>query len=462
MAKAGTLSVSILARTSSFTKGMKRVKRELRDVTRRAAQFGAVAVAAGAYMVRQQMQQIDTTGKLAARLRSSTQDIIALNKATKEAGGSAEGMQKMLQFLAKAAGEAAGGSLLTKRVFDGIGISMDALRSKSPVELMLQVSEALDRISNVNTRAAVAARLFGRQGVQNLNTLTNLRSKLDEVRVHTEKTGLAFSNIDAAKVEAANDAWGRVKDVLTGIATQTAIALSDEMLAISQALFDAATEGGNLGDKVTAAVDKIVIAVARATDFLQIFKAGFHGIEAVVYAVGEAIFLMTKRMIEPIRLAEQARNFFTPGIFETHIAENAASALDHISEDFNKLRTDALDKMFTAADNFNKGKNATAAEEFLAKAKINAEEIVKKMTETKKVAGEISTEGLDSLFGGGNTGSTKNNKPSLDLFQGDISRFALGFEGRMKKDKNPQIDKTNQLLEKILGKVGGPNVPVLG
>src|SRR3990167_5653325 len=326
MAKAGTLSVSILARTSSFTKGMKRVKRELGDVTRRAAQFGAVAVAAGAYMVRQQMQQIDTTGKLAARLRSSTEDIIALNKATKEAGGSAEGMQKMLQFLAKAAGEAAGGSLLTKRVFDGIGIS------------------------NVNTRAAVAARLFGRQGVQNLNTLTNLRSKLDEVRVHTEKTGLAFSNIDAAKVEAANDAWGRVKDVLTGIATQTAIALSDEMLAISQALFDAATEGGNLGDKVTAAVDKIVIAVARATDFLQIFKAGFHGIEAVVYAVGEAIFLMTKRMIEPIRLAEQARNFFTPGIFETHIAENAASALDHISEDFNKLRTDALDKMFTAAE----------------------------------------------------------------------------------------------------------------
>ena len=110
MAKAGTLSVSILARTSSFTKGMKRVKRELRDVTRRAAQFGAVAVAAGAYMVRQQMQQIDTTGKLAARLRSSTEDIIALNKATKEAGGSAEGMQKMLQFLAKAAGEAAGGA----------------------------------------------------------------------------------------------------------------------------------------------------------------------------------------------------------------------------------------------------------------------------------------------------------------------------------------------------------------
>src|SRR3990167_2053398 len=194
MAKAGTLSVSILARTSSFTKGMKRVKRELGDVTRRAAQFGAVAVAAGAYMVRQQMQQIDTTGKLAARLRSSTEDIIALNKATKEAGGSAEGMQKMLQFLAKAAGEAAGGSLLTKRVFDGIGISMDALRSKSPVELMVSVSEALDRISNVNTRAAVAARLFGRQGVQNLNTLTNLRSKLDEVRVDRKSTRLNSSH----------------------------------------------------------------------------------------------------------------------------------------------------------------------------------------------------------------------------------------------------------------------------
>jgi len=460
MAKAGTLHVSILARTSSFTKGMKRVKRELGDVTRRAAQFGAVAVAAGAYMVRQQMQQIDTTGKLAARLRSSTEDIIALNKATKEAGGSAEGMQKMLQFLAKAAGEAAGGSLLTKRVFDGIGISMDALRSKSPVELMLQVSEALDRISNVNTRAAVAARLFGRQGVQNLNTLTNLRSKLDEVRAHTEKTGLAFSNIDAAKVEAANDAWGRVKDVLTGIATQTAIALSDKMLAISQAIFDAATEGGNFGDRVSAAVDKIITYVARATDFLEIFRAGFYGIEAVIFAVAEAVISLTRRLASPVEMLEKLYNFVVPESLESNIAGNTMAFMDSVADAWNTARTDALDKMFTAADNFNKGKNATAAEEFLAKARINAEKIVKKMTETKKVAGEISTEGLDSLFG--DSAKTKDNKPSLDMFQGDISRFALGFESRMKKDKNPQIDKTNAILEKILGKVGGPNIAVAG
>jgi len=460
MAKAGTLSVSILARTSSFTKGMKRVKRELGDVTRRAAQFGAVAVAAGAYMVRQQMQQIDTTGKLAARLRSATEDIIALNEVTEEAGGSAEGMQKMLQFLAKAAGEAAGGSLLTKRVFDGIGISMDALRSKSPVELMLQVSEALDRISNVNTRAAVAARLFGRQGVQNLNTLTDLRNKLQAAREETEKTGQSFSNIDAAKVEAANDAWNDVKDVLNGIATQAAVALSDKMLAVSQAIFDAATEGGNLGDNVTAAVDKIITAVARATDFLQIFKAGFYGIEAVIFAVAEAVISLTRRLASPVEMLEKLRNFVVPESLESNIAGNTMALMDSLADGFNTARTDALDKMFTAADNFNKGKNATAAEEFLAKAKINAEEIVKKMTETKKVAGEISTEGLDSLFG--DSAKTKDNKPSLDMFQGDISRFALGFEGRMKKDKNPQIDKTNALLEKILGKVGGPNIAVAG
>ena len=436
MAKAGTLSVSILARTSSFTKGMKRVKRELRDVTRRAAQFGAVAVAAGAYMVRQQMKQIDTTGKLAARLRSSTQDIIALNKATKEAGGSAEGMQKMLQFLAKAAGEAAGGSLLTKRVFDGIGISMDALRSKSPVELMLQVSEALDRISNVNTRAAVAARLFGRQGVQNLNTLTDLRSKLDEVRAHTEKAGLAFSNIDAAKVEAANDAWGRVKDVLTGIATQVAIKISPIILALSQQFTEAATAGGDMGDRVTSALDKITDKAVGTIEWINRIRLGFDVVRLAVLTVGEGISKLLS---------------FIPG--------KDSGLFSSMAEDFSKEADEVRAGILKLSDDISNKTLGKTADVFLGKARSNAEEIAKKMTETKKVAGEISTEGLDSLFGDG--AKTKDNKPSLDLFQGDISRFALGFEGRMKKDKNPQIDKTNALLEKILGKVG-PNVPVLG
>ena len=437
MAKAGTLSVSILARTSSFTKGMKRVKRELGDVTRRAAAFGAVAVAAGAFMVRQQMQQIDTTGKLAARLRSSTEDIIALNKATKEAGGSAEGMQKMLQFLAKAAGEAAGGSLLTKRVFDGIGISMDNLKSKSPVELMVSVSEALDRISNVNTRAAVAARLFGRQGVQNLNTLTDLRSKLDEVRAHTEKTGLAFSNLDAAKVEAANDAWGRVKDVLTGIATQVAIKISPIILALSQQFVEAATAGDDMGNRVTSALDKITDKAVGTIEWINRIRLGFDVVRLAVLTVGEGI----NKLLSFIPGKDR-------GLFSS-MAEDFSKEADEVRAGILKLSDDISNKTL--------GKTVDA---FLGKARSNAEEIAKKMTETKKVAGEISTEGLDSLFGDG--AKTKDNKPSLDLFQGDISRFALGFEGRMKKDKNPQIDKTNAILEKILGKVGGPNIAVAG
>jgi len=462
MAKAGTLSVWILARTSSFTKGMKQVKRQLSDVTRQAAAFAAVAVAAGAYMVRQQMEQIDTTGKLAERLRSSTEDIIALNKVTQEAGGSAEGMQKMLQFVAKAAGEAAGGSTEAKRVFEGIGISMDDLKSKSPVELMLSVSDALDRISNVNTRAAVAARLFGKQGVENLNTLTDLRSKLQEVMEHLEKTGLLFSALDAAKVEAANDAWGRVKDVLTGIATQTAIALADKILFISEAIYNAATEGEGFANSMDSVVEKITIGIGIAGDFFQAFKAGLSGVQAVIFTVADLILALTQSLIAPVLLLEKLYNLVAPSAIESKIGENVTLLLDSMREGFQQAKQDALDDMTDSAIKAGNRDAFFGVMEASNLAAANAEKAAQAVIDkVKQTTDGVSTD-LDKIFGGGGDTTAKVPRANLDLFQGDISRFALGFEGRMKKDKNPQIDKTNEYLRQILGKIGGPNIAVAG
>ena len=92
----------------------------------------------------------------------------------------------------------------------------------------------------------------------------------------------------------------------------------------------------------------------------------------------------------------------------------------------------------------------------------NAEKAAQAVIDKVKQSTDGVSTDLDKIFGGGGDTTTKAPRNNLDLFQGDISRFALGFEGRMKKDKNPQIDKTNEILEKILKKNCGPNIAVAG
>lgn len=80
-------------------------------------------------------------------------------------------------------------------------------------------------------RVSLAFKLFDSEGVAVVNTL-NLGSKgLRETAQEAQRLGIAISRVDAAKIEAANDASLRLNQALTGLGTTPTRAIAPSEVA---------------------------------------------------------------------------------------------------------------------------------------------------------------------------------------------------------------------------------------
>ena len=221
------LAVNLVARTRTFDKNMKRSSKRINSFHRnanaaRSAVMGfakamvAVAAAGGAVMlIKNTMQAIDATGKLARRLAITTEELIKLRYAAEITGAGTEALDKALQKMAKSIGDVELGSLDAKYALDALGLDAGILKSKNAAEQFLTVADALKNVKNQTDKLAIAQKLFGRGGAPIVNMLMLERAGLEELGREAEKLGITFSNLDAEKVERANDAMLRVKRVCT-------------------------------------------------------------------------------------------------------------------------------------------------------------------------------------------------------------------------------------------------------
>ena len=81
-----------------------------------------------------------------------------------------------------------------------------------------------------------------------------------------EKYGIAINRIDAAKVEAANDAWLKSEEILGGVANKLTIELAPYVQEVAEQ-FALASEGGlEFADNIKGAIETTVRSVAFMGD----------------------------------------------------------------------------------------------------------------------------------------------------------------------------------------------------
>src|SRR5690606_20240331 len=105
---------------------------------------------------------------------------------------------------------------------EALGLSADALARMKPDEAMAAIADRLKEIKNPAERAAVASDIFGRAGMKLQNVLMGGSEAFKAAREETERLGISFNRVDAAKVEQANDAMMRAKEVVRGVGQQVA------------------------------------------------------------------------------------------------------------------------------------------------------------------------------------------------------------------------------------------------
>ena len=363
MSTVSTLLVNLKASTASFTKGMKRGRKSLSSfgalagkigtaTARGFAVIGGAAIAAGvalSFPIKNAMSAIDNIAKMSSELGISTEALSGWEHAAKITGSSLQDLHKGLQIMTRRLGEAKQGYGEGKKGLEALGLSVDKVANMGGEEAFTLIADKISKLENVTDKVSVAYSLFGRQGVQMLNTLNLGADGLAELRAEADKLGITFSAVDARAIEEANDSIQRLKSLFQGVINSLAIALAPYIKYVSDHLIQMGQSGGGatewISNKMQGLV-KVIDIVLRAIDGI---KGAFHAVGAAVY---KTISFIAKGFNGLINLIAKGLKAIGKNDLAEKLQGSFASSMGKgIEEEFNNM---ASDKWGKATENFSK------------------------------------------------------------------------------------------------------------
>lgn len=293
MAVIGNLSISLTAKTKDFTKKLNKVTGSITKTAKRigalGAAFGAAAVAGIAFYVKKAFGAIDATAKLADTIGLTTEQLVGYQKAAAISGATTQDINTAFRRMLKNVSDAGLGLTTAQRAFEALNLNADELKGLSTDQMFKRIADQINKIPAAADRARVAQDLFGRSGLSILKITEQGAAGIAAFQREVLKTGEAFSRIDAAKVEAANDAINRAGGVLQGVINKLAIKLAPfieaaatkfKELAMSSSVF-----GSVVGNVFMTTVDWLKVSSTALTRFMQ----GLNLLGAIASGAGLAI-----------------------------------------------------------------------------------------------------------------------------------------------------------------------------
>jgi len=271
----GALTLDLVARVGGFEAGMDKASRKSKktssDISKHAKTM-SIAFAAGtaaavvgiSALVSRQLEVIDAQAKMAQRLRTTYDSLTDLGRAGELAGVSMQQIEVASRTLDVNLGKAAQGIGAQADALAKLKLNADDIAALPLDERISAINTALKENVSVTERAAVAADLFGTRSAAAIQMLDP--DTIAEAARQTKIFGLNLSDVDAAKIEQANDAMGTFGLLIPGISQQLTVELAPALRAIGNEFLRSAEDAGGLGTVVQETTRDIVKAVAFAID----------------------------------------------------------------------------------------------------------------------------------------------------------------------------------------------------
>lgn len=478
MATIATLSASVKADVSPFQKGMSTATGSLKSFASDAASFATGNVLAHYFegivddiknFTKEAFNTVAATGRLSDRLGVTTEDLGGFELASKKAGVEMEtfvgGIEKMLKNMGDIA---SGGGKQAADTLKRLGINMSDITgaNQDTGSAFKTIAEAIKALPTPFERASAAAAIFGKKGVSMLGVIEMGGDKLEKMSEHAHQLGLSFSRIDAAKVQAANAILAESHKVLVGIGTQIAINIAPYISVIGKRFQESGEHGATMGERVTNAMNYVLEAIAKGADYLELFKAGWYGLQGVVTkAVGA--------MLTPLEKFTKGLDYMLSYV---HLNTGAGAMFDELTKGLDIEADNAFAKAGKALDSFQLGTNSQNVRIFFQdiqkEAQKAGEEIASAAEEKNKIfdSAQADFEALLKNDKGGEafanhaeqlvkdaakTMDDKKKKPEDfgQFKQIDLARTSVEGLSRMGKQKtevhSSQADVTNKLLADI-------------
>src|SRR5690606_33110330 len=202
-----------------------------------------------------------------------TRELVGLQHAAAITAGVTDQQFNMaLQRMVRRLAEAAQGTGEAQGAIKALGLDAQELARMGPAAAFEAISEALQDVENQGERVRIAFKLFDSEGAKLVNTLNAgpeaIRALIDEA----DQLGISFSRVDAARIEAANDAMARVAGVVRGIGNTIAIEVSGPIEAVANHLTEAAKNSDGFRESIrqmsNAAITGMGNALIKAGDLL--------------------------------------------------------------------------------------------------------------------------------------------------------------------------------------------------
>lgn len=250
--------------------------------------IGYQALKAGASFIHQQMEIIDKNAKMADSFGITTEALARNSLIAKESGISIETLSGAWTKMSKAVYDGARGSKEQADAFKQLGLDAKALINLAPDQQFERIAAALSKLQNPTDRIGAASKIFGKNAREIFDVLNQYPEKLKDAAAFTEKFGLAVSRIDSAKVEEANDAFGRIGIAIGGVAGKIGVELSPMITNMSKDFLGIIPSADFFAKAVRHGIDWIAEGMDGLLDSLKAYTTGLSMTGSLLQGMWEA------------------------------------------------------------------------------------------------------------------------------------------------------------------------------
>lgn len=428
MASAGTVTLELDANSVKLLREMQKAQRQTRTTSnsmkrsmgdafqsiRKNANLAAKAVAvsigamiaANAALIRSNMQNIDSLSKTAQSVDGTIASLQGLQLAGREAGVDVSAVSSSAQILNQRLGEAARGTGEAVKALDALGLSAKDIQQLDVAERFAVISDRMRELGFNTAQSADVLRSFGIRNREMVVLMQQGGSAIREAANRVDQFGLAISEIDAAKIEQANDQLAFARDIMGRGMQEAAIAVAPILTELANKFIDISNEAGGMGNIAVKSLDAIVKGVGIAGNAFHGWRMIIKGIEAafhgLVMVVSNSFAAILESLNSTLRFAAKGINTLTnqmnriPGI-------NLGELVVGESEMARNLRVAGINAQIEFADAMF-GLHKIAAQplpseqfdEFVRQARIKGEEAAAAIIESRQaIRGGLLQESTD-------------------------------------------------------------------
>lgn len=275
----GSLRVNLGLDSAKFQNGARKLDQPLNRMKRQFFQIATIATGMGVAIGAAALagaKQIDETAKSARRLDASIGGFRALELAASEAGVSLSSLTNDIQTMNRelaSIGVSGNGA----RALDALGLSISDIEGLDADEKLAVIA---DQVQKLGLDAGQTTAILRDLGVRNREMALLVLQGGDAIRSARNDIadyGLEISKVDADRIEAANDAIGRLGLITQYAGQQLAIALVPAMGRLAEVMTDSLREGGLLRTAIDGLANNIDVLAYSAGVAVTAFGVRYVG-----------------------------------------------------------------------------------------------------------------------------------------------------------------------------------------